>query len=165
MRTTTKLFKPLIVISVVMLALSMGCNNQPTANESDAETPTTEMDEARASVDEPPFARGEELYISYCAICHGEDGKGNGPMADMLTAAPANLTTIAMRRDGAYPNDEVYKIIDGQVNVPGHGTEEMPIWGKTFQESEQLEDQEEVEERINNLVAYLESIQVKNEQQ
>ena len=27
-------------------------------------------------------ASGQEMYTSYCAVCHGKDGKGGGPAAD-----------------------------------------------------------------------------------
>jgi mono/diheme cytochrome c family protein len=32
---------------------------------------------------------GQLEYQSYCASCHGRDGKGKGPMADLLRAVPA----------------------------------------------------------------------------
>jgi mono/diheme cytochrome c family protein len=38
-------------------------------------------------------ASGKEMYISYCAACHGTDGKGNGPAASALKIPPADLTT------------------------------------------------------------------------
>ncbi len=157
MKRTGKLFRTAVVLSGIMFTAVIACNNQPAANDAEEESATEEM--TAASEPRSPIAQGEELYISYCAICHGKEGKGDGSMAEMLTAIPANLTTIAMRRDGTYPNEEIYKIIDGQIELAGHGTSEMPIWGATFRESEQLESREEVEQRINSLVAYLETIQ------
>ena len=29
-------------------------------------------------------ASGPEMYTTYCAVCHGIDGKGRGPAADAL---------------------------------------------------------------------------------
>ena len=30
---------------------------------------------------------GKDLYNNYCAVCHGNDGSGNGPLADELKTA------------------------------------------------------------------------------
>lgn len=106
-----------------------------------------------------PVATGRELYISYCAICHGDDGKGAGSMTEYLKLPPADLTMIAARRGGNYPAEEIYQIIDGRVSVAGHGSGDMPIWGPTLKASETLNNEKEVRESINNLVDYLKSIQ------
>jgi len=164
MRKTAKLTWSLVFVTGLIFAI--GCNNQTDANNAAEDATTSAQDDPETAPEEEmsPIAQGEELYISYCAICHGEDGKGNGSMADMLTVAPTDLTTFAARRGGEYPSEVMYNIIDGQTEVAGHGTSEMPVWGKTFQESERLESEEEVEQRINSLVAYLETIQVAAEQ-
>ncbi len=47
-------------------------------------------------------ASGEEMYMNYCAACHGKDGKGGGPAADALKVPPKNLTTLAYRNAGKY---------------------------------------------------------------
>ena len=165
MRRTAKLTWPLVFVTGLIFAI--GCNNQTDADDAAEDATTTAQDEpaeATSQDEVSPIAQGEELYISYCAICHGEDGKGNGSMASMLTIPPTDLTMIAARRGGEYPSEAMYEIIDGQTEVAGHGTDEMPIWGETFQESERLGSEEEVEQRINSLVAYLETIQVEAEQ-
>lgn len=38
---------------------------------------------------------GKETYTTYCASCHGETGKGDGPAAASLQPAPANLADKA----------------------------------------------------------------------
>ena len=40
-------------------------------------------------------ANGREMYVTYCAACHGVDGKGNGPVASSLKTAPTDLTQLA----------------------------------------------------------------------
>ena len=40
-------------------------------------------------------ASGSEMYQSYCAVCHGVDGKGNGPAAQALKTQPTDLTMLA----------------------------------------------------------------------
>ncbi len=101
---------------------------------------------------------GEALYISYCQICHGEHG--DGPMANMLKAPPPDLTLISYRRqDGKFPEEQMRRIIDGRDNIAGHGEGDMPVWGATFHQSEGIEDETVLKERIDMLVKYLESIQ------
>ena len=40
---------------------------------------------------------GKQMYTSYCAPCHGVDGKGNGPAASALKARPTDLTELAKK--------------------------------------------------------------------
>lgn len=108
---------------------------------------------------EKSIAGGDELFLSYCAICHGTDGKGGGAMTEHLKLPPADLTRIAARRGGNFPDEQIYQIIDGRVPVAGHGTGDMPVWGRTLKESEQLKNEKQVRQSINNLVNYLKSIQ------
>ncbi len=100
---------------------------------------------------------GELEYTSFCATCHGNDGKGNGPKANQLSAAPTNLTLLSKVNGGSFPETAVYNIIDGRRVGDFHG-QEMPIWGEHFMEIEGNE--EVVDERISNLIEYLKSIQV-----
>ena len=104
------------------------------------------------------LATGEELYVSYCMICHGE--KGDGSMAELLTVEPPDLTKISARRNGEFPEEEIYQIIDGQQTLKGHGTRDMPIWGLTFKNSEKLKNEKQVEKNIQRIVKYLKKMQV-----
>ena len=99
---------------------------------------------------------GELEYSSFCAICHGSDGKGNGPKSNQLSAIPTNLTWLSKENGGSFPETAVYNIIDGRRVGDFHG-QEMPIWGEHFKEIEGNE--EVVDERISNLIEYLKSIQ------
>ncbi len=49
------------------------------------------------------IARGRELFSVDCALCHGPQGKGNGPIATYLQNKPADLTSAAVQSfsDGA----------------------------------------------------------------
>jgi mono/diheme cytochrome c family protein len=104
--------------------------------------------------------RGALLYRIHCANCHGDSGAGDGPMAEVLTEAPTDLTRLARSAGGEFPAGDVRRAIDGREAVRGHGRQEMPVWGLTFQERGRDTDQEaEVRGRIDDLLAFLRSIQ------
>src|SRR5271154_4968759 len=58
----------------------------------------------------PDPVLGKETFLKYCASCHGEDAKGNGPAALALKPPPADLTTLSGRHDGKYPSGYVSAI-------------------------------------------------------
>jgi mono/diheme cytochrome c family protein len=100
---------------------------------------------------------GQDLYMAYCNFCHGNHG--DSPIADMLNVQPPDLTLISKRRNGVFPDEEIYKIIDGEEAVKaGHGDRDMPIWGETFANSERI-DEVMVPKKIYQLIEYLKSIQ------
>jgi mono/diheme cytochrome c family protein len=104
--------------------------------------------------------QGAELYKAYCAVCHGSDAKGNGPMSKSLRSAPSDLTRIAARNGGSFPLVRVRNVISGEEALgAGHGTREMPVWGPIF--SQVGQDQDFGRVRIDNLARYLESLQTK----
>jgi mono/diheme cytochrome c family protein len=105
-------------------------------------------------------ASGKEMFMSYCASCHGKDAKGDGPAANALKQLPADLTTLAKRNGGKYPADKVTTILRGQANLMAHGDQEMPVWGPVFWRMSQGHE-EQVQMRIANLNRYLESLQEK----
>jgi mono/diheme cytochrome c family protein len=105
-------------------------------------------------------ASGKEMFVSYCASCHGKDAKGNGPAANALKQLPADLTTLAKRNGGKYPSDKVTSILRGQTSLMAHGDQEMPVWGPVFWRMSQGHE-EQVQMRIANLNRYLESLQEK----
>jgi mono/diheme cytochrome c family protein len=101
---------------------------------------------------------GPDLFRAYCASCHGKDGKGNGPAVPMLKATVPDLTVIAKNNGGTFPVARVRRIIMGEGMIASHGSREMPVWGPIFHQVEEDVDRGNV--RVENLVKYLESIQV-----
>jgi mono/diheme cytochrome c family protein len=108
---------------------------------------------------------GEADFNMYCADCHGEDARGNGPRAFGLSIPPPDLTKLAQRNGGTFPRERVTALIDGRASVSGHGSREMPVWGKWFKiEAEEglggaEGDEGSIRKRINVLVEYLTTIQ------
>ena len=97
--------------------------------------------------DPPPAYEGRRLYVSYCQLCHGPDGEGDGPLAKVMKISPANLTTTVRSRSDTI----LTKIItgEGRQTITGRDrhnllNEAMPEWKDVFSESE-----------VRALIAYL----------
>jgi len=97
---------------------------------------------------DPPAAyEGRRLYVSYCQLCHGTRGKGDGPLAKVMKISPADLTiTVRSRSDTI-----LTKIItgEGRQTITGRDrhnllSDAMPEWKDVFNESQ-----------ITALIAYL----------
>jgi mono/diheme cytochrome c family protein len=103
-------------------------------------------------------ASGKDMFMNYCAVCHGKDGKGSGPAASALKKPPANLTTLTARNGGKFPELHVVQTIRGDSSNPAHGSKEMPVWGDVFQ-SMSRDSGAGMQMRISNLTAYIKSLQ------
>ena len=105
-------------------------------------------------------ASGQEMFNTYCAVCHGKDAKGNGPSAAALKVAPPDLTMLSLHHGGKYPIAYVETVLKfGGETFPAHGAKDMPIWGPVL--GAISVDAPEAELRIHNLNQYIESLQVK----
>src|SRR5271166_488076 len=114
----------------------------------------------RVTVQPTSPASGKEMYTSYCAVCHGTDGKGGGPAASALKAPPADLTLLSKNNGGKFPAPKVSSILRGTSDLPAHGSKEMPVWGPLFR-SVSGGHEAEVQQRVANLTQYVESLQAK----
>ena len=101
---------------------------------------------------------GAELYAQHCVACHGNDLKGSGPAPYPYRPAP-DLTTLARRHGGKFPDAYVSKVLREGVVMPAHGPAEMPIWGEDFTMDRLGEAQ--VALRISSLTNYIKSLQEK----
>ena len=72
------------------------------------------------------------MYMAYCASCHGADGKGNGPAAAALKTPATDLTQIAAKNGGTFPDAHIMQIIKGDSMTAAHGNKDMPVWGPVF---------------------------------
>ncbi len=114
---------------------------------------------------------GKREYMTKCAACHGESGKGDGPRAAQMRLKPTDLTTLSKINGGVFPSDRAYRIIDGRQSVKGHEAPNMPVWSSNFLAEGKAEfayttdmpnDLDvHVRNRILSLVDYLDRIQVK----
>ena len=100
-----------------------------------------------ASATLPPAFEGRKLYVSHCLICHGTDGKGNGPLARKMGINAVDLTSaVRSRSDSA-----LLKIITGagredvaEGSVHRQISNDMPKWKDVFNS-----------DQIDALTAYL----------
>jgi mono/diheme cytochrome c family protein len=139
--------------SIVSIAFVVACAVMALAQQG---TPTVKREPAQMTSP----ASGKEMFMSYCAPCHGKSAKGDGPAANALKQAPADLTMLAKRNGGKYPSDLVTSVLRGQAKLTAHGDQEMPVWGPVFWKMSQGKE-EQVTLRIANLNRYVESLQEK----
>lgn len=104
---------------------------------------------------------GANLFQLHCASCHGEDARGNGPVAEFINVKVPDLTQIRAAHGGNFPDDEVFRIIDGQAEMPAHGARHMPVWGYEFfgRQGDDERAHGEATEKVKALVNYLRKLQ------
>ena len=112
---------------------------------------------------------GKQEFSENCASCHGVDGKGNGPMGELLRKSPPDLTLLAKQNKGVLPINRLYAVVDG-AGIPSHGSRDMPVWGREYQieGAQQMREArgrydpaELVRARILVLLEYISRIQVR----
>ncbi|RLA08783.1 MAG: hypothetical protein DRQ51_01140 [Gammaproteobacteria bacterium] len=90
---------------------------------------------------------GRKLFTSYCQLCHGKNGKGDGTLAKAMKIKPADLTTTVRSR-----SDTILKKIitgRGKQTITGRDrhnilSDAMPEWNTVFNDSQ-----------IDSIIAYL----------
>ena len=110
---------------------------------------------------------GRRDFRSYCSGCHGVEGKGDGTLAEFLTLAIPDITKLTKLNAGIFPEERVMEVIDGRADVKVHGMRDMPVWGDWFNSEAVSQDTDRdsreliVQDRIQSLVSFIKSIQVK----
>jgi|SRR5450631_1375311 mono/diheme cytochrome c family protein len=137
-----------VATSVLAAAAGAGRNDQ-----SDVKTITIQTQKVGP-------VNGKQMYESYCAQCHGMQGKGNGPFAAALKAQPSDLTALSKKNGGKFPAAHVVSVLQYGVKIPAHGSADMPIWGTFLGNINEVTPLERPL-RISNLSRYLETMQAK----
>ena len=106
-----------------------------------------------------PSLKGPDLFRAHCAPCHGADAKGRGPVAPALKEPLPDLTTIAARNGGIYPEERIRQMISGDDVIIAHGSRDMPIWGPIFHQIQNDRDYGLV--RLQNVTEFLRTLQEK----
>jgi len=98
---------------------------------------------------------GAQMWKDYCAACHGTSGAGNGPAADILKSPPQDLSLMAKRNNGKFPEEHFAAVLRFGDGGHEHGTSDMPLWGPLFR------SQGAAGLRIHNLSEYVKTLQKK----
>jgi mono/diheme cytochrome c family protein len=102
---------------------------------------------------------GAELYQEHCAVCHGDDLKGTASGPEPYQAPP-DLTTLARRHAGQFPDGYVMDVLRNGVVLPTHGPAQMPVWGTDLRMMGSS-DGAQLTARLVTLRDYIRSLQVK----
>ncbi len=150
------------VATILMLGCSLGASAQttPATSSQPSGTAANKPDIKHVPAQYTSASSGKEMFNAYCASCHGTDAKGDGPAAPALKMPVTDLTTLAIKNHGAFPGAHVAAVLQGDALTPAHGSKDMPVWGPIFR-AMAGHSAAEVQLRIRNLTAYLESLQVK----
>lgn len=106
---------------------------------------------------------GATLFEEHCAVCHGLNADGRGPMAGALVIQPPDLTQLSARNGGTFPTQRTVFRIDGREAIVSHGSP-MWIFGELFDGEDAIVKAETgqpilTSQPIVDLVAYLEGVQ------
>jgi hypothetical protein len=103
-------------------------------------------------------ADGKQMFNSYCAPCHGVDGRGHGPMASSLKVPPTDLSKLAAANGGKFPVTHLLSVLRFGVDHPAQGAAEMPVWVPIFASMNRTSSIDR-EQRTTNLIHYLHGLQ------
>jgi mono/diheme cytochrome c family protein len=103
---------------------------------------------------------GQEHFMRYCSACHGADGAGRGPVANVMQPRPADLTRLYLKY-GQPLSASLVDYIDGRKMPRAHGTSDMPVWGERLYEELPADVGREIARRgtIWLIVDFLETLQ------
>ena len=142
----------LTAVSLIVVAFAAACQTAPAPQPPETAVAT--------DVIYSPAERGQALFIEYCQSCHGVEGRGNGPLADLLKIPPPDLTLISERANGVFPVDMLAAYIDGRSALESHGSRNMPVWGNIWTDTEGGADADQaVAEQISELIEFIRTIQ------
>ena len=96
-------------------------------------------------------AKGKTTYTVNCVSCHGESGKGDGPVGQVLQPPPRNFTAGDFKfdadKDGKPGSDADLKLVISKGAGAFGGNQMMAAWGGVLSEAD-----------IDNLVAYIRTL-------
>ncbi len=121
------------LLSVFAVLCYLFTDSGPIPSRAEASSPESKVSARKPGgsfeADPYPIRVGEELYLKYCHVCHGESGEGNGFNAYILETQPRNFT------DSIYMDALTDSRLAEAVSEGGRGVNKsvlMPAWGNTF---------------------------------
>jgi mono/diheme cytochrome c family protein len=114
----------LIAIAATSLAFS-ACRER----DADLPEPYRRLDVPESLLQSPEaVARGREIYLEHCALCHGDQADGHGVRRSALNKPPQDFTDPAWRRRVS-PRHVFFVIREGSAGTA------MPAW-KIFDDTQ-----------------------------
>jgi mono/diheme cytochrome c family protein len=144
-----------LVSSALVACVLLGC--QSLSGEPEATAPAGPV--AESSV----LQSGADLYMRYCASCHGETAQGDGPTAASLKKRPSDLTRLAARWGDPLDEERLAEFLDGRNSPRAHGTSEMPVWGERLYRGEREESPAREAARRGTILLILEYLQTRQQ--
>ncbi len=103
--------------TIALVTLALGCALAP----------------ASANALDDELKLGQTVFQELCASCHGEQGNGDGVIADLFKVKPKALSQLSKENGGVYPFELVYQTLKATRKTKAHGDTAMPVWGDYFQ--------------------------------
>lgn len=94
------------------------------ATPAEAERAGRELRSPYESNDGVALARGGRVYANYCMVCHGPEGRGDGPVTKRGVPPPPSL--LEGRAVGMAPGQIFHIVTYGQGNMPSHASQIVP---------------------------------------
>jgi mono/diheme cytochrome c family protein len=145
----------ILIALILLLAVPMVLSMPVLAAEKDVKTALKKVPIRPSSISD-----GKQMFSQYCGACHGTDGKGVGAATPALKVPAPDLTLLAKREGGKFPEIRMMHILQQTVDIPVHGGKDMPTWGPLFRSLDRA-NESTTQLRAYNLMKYIESIQVK----
>ncbi len=129
---------------VVTAAALAGCRRSAPVKPSDPMLEAMRAEEREAGF---TYAEGQgrQLFRQYCSTCHGDDARGDGQNASMLSPAPTDFTGEKRLKDVAY-----LRRVIAQGSAAVGRSPLSPPWGRSLNPQE-----------IEYLVAYCHAVALK----
>jgi mono/diheme cytochrome c family protein len=152
-------FGRLVVLASLALLVAAVTVTAPAQSGASAQTRKVE----KSSVPYTAPTDGPGMYRTYCAVCHGVRGQGDGPAAPAMKQKVTDLTMLTKNNGGKFPEERVYASIAGDQNakIAAHGSSDMPTWGYVFRRISSSTDEREAVVRLKTLTAHVKSMQAR----
>ena len=145
------MLRPMLVVLVCLAATLSASQTPSSANQS----PEKKLKIVHIANVNP--TSGAQMYQSYCASCHGAQGKGNGPAVEFLQTPAPDLTKLSLMNGGEYPEARVFAKLRRSSHSGDNASLTMPDWDRLFRSLHF--DRSYVNLREYNLTTYIQSLQ------